>query len=182
MSNMRKPTTHHPDKLYTDLDEKCYKAEFELLDRYHAFSAELLRLSLLGIAVFGFLFKETFLKIDWQNAASVSWYAALGSILFLFLASASALAQRLLSTDAARYFVYGLRLHANITDAGIHQSSNDDVSERDSCLRGRRKLLKWSLSLKYSAVIFLGLGTLCLGLTLWLLLAGHIPLNPEPTK
>jgi hypothetical protein len=35
---------------YKALDEKQYKAEMELADRYQAFTAELLRLALLGIA------------------------------------------------------------------------------------------------------------------------------------
>jgi hypothetical protein len=49
-----------PDKAFGDLEEREYRAELELVDRYQAFVAELLRLSLAGIAVFGFLYKITF--------------------------------------------------------------------------------------------------------------------------
>jgi len=46
-----------PDKAFGDLDEIKYRAELELVDRYQSFVAELLRLSLAGIAVFGFLYE-----------------------------------------------------------------------------------------------------------------------------
>jgi hypothetical protein len=49
-----------PKTAYVQLDEKRYKAEQELVDRYKWFVAEILRLSLAGIVVFGFLLKEVF--------------------------------------------------------------------------------------------------------------------------
>ena len=45
-----------PTKAFRELKEDKYKAELQLVDRYQSFVAELLRLSLLGIAVFGFLY------------------------------------------------------------------------------------------------------------------------------
>jgi hypothetical protein len=48
------------DKAFVKLEEGKYRAELELVDRYQSFVAELLRLSLAGIAVFGFLYKITF--------------------------------------------------------------------------------------------------------------------------
>src|SRR3712207_3741475 len=47
-----------PNEAFGELKEAKYKAELQLVDRYQSFVAELLRLSLLGIAVFGFLYKE----------------------------------------------------------------------------------------------------------------------------
>ena len=41
-----------------EVDENRYKPDLELMDRYTAFSAELVRLSLLGIAGLGFYLKE----------------------------------------------------------------------------------------------------------------------------
>ena len=62
------------------LDERAYKPEMELADRYQAFTAEILRLSLLGIAVFGFLFKEVFLNYDPDNASIVAIYGGARAI------------------------------------------------------------------------------------------------------
>jgi hypothetical protein len=47
----------NPNEAFGDLNENQYRAELELVDRYQSFVAELLRLSLLGIAAFGFLYK-----------------------------------------------------------------------------------------------------------------------------
>src|SRR5579864_1465304 len=40
-----------------ELDEKVYKPDFEISSRYQAFSKELVRISLLGLGVYGFLIK-----------------------------------------------------------------------------------------------------------------------------
>jgi hypothetical protein len=50
----------NPETAFGKLDEEKYRAERDLVERYQAFVAELLRLSLLGIAVFGFLFQFIF--------------------------------------------------------------------------------------------------------------------------
>ena len=55
-----KDPLRNPDTAFGKLDEEKYRAERDLVDRYQAFVAELLRLSLLGIAVFGFLYKIIF--------------------------------------------------------------------------------------------------------------------------
>lgn len=56
-----------PEVMYANVEEKRYKAELELLDRYLKFAEELLRLALLGIAVFGFLYQYDVLKF--RNAS-----------------------------------------------------------------------------------------------------------------
>src|SRR3712207_409822 len=50
----------NPNTAFGKLDEEKYRAERDLVERYQAFVAELLRLSLLGIAVLGFLYKIIF--------------------------------------------------------------------------------------------------------------------------
>jgi hypothetical protein len=55
-----KDPLRNPDTAFGKLDEEKYRAERDLVERYQAFVAELLRLSLLGIAVFGFLYKIIF--------------------------------------------------------------------------------------------------------------------------
>ncbi len=61
---MRRNANNNPlrnlETAFGKLDEEKYRAERDLVDRYQAFVAELLRLSLLGIAVFGFLYKIIF--------------------------------------------------------------------------------------------------------------------------
>jgi hypothetical protein len=57
LKNPKDEPLRDPERAFGSLDERQYKAELELVDRYQSFVAELLRLSLLGIAVIGFLYK-----------------------------------------------------------------------------------------------------------------------------
>jgi hypothetical protein len=92
------------------LPEDTYKADFQLTDRYQAFSTELIRLSLLGIAGYGFLIANVVLKTD-QNLnklASQSWMLGAG-VIFLGLSTALALAYRFFSTGCLAYQISILR-------------------------------------------------------------------------
>src|SRR5919112_5350960 len=82
-----------PIKAFGELKEDKYKAELQLVDRYQSFVAELLRLSLLGIAVFGYLYtKQLFEGLPaWEYPAKI--LAAL-SILVFGISAGSALAFR----------------------------------------------------------------------------------------
>jgi hypothetical protein len=44
-----------PSVAFVPVDEARYKVELELVDPYHAYASEILRLALLGIAVYGFV-------------------------------------------------------------------------------------------------------------------------------
>ena len=59
--NANKDPLRNPDTAFGRLDEERYRAERYLVEQYQAFVAELLRLSLLGIAVFGSLYKIIFI-------------------------------------------------------------------------------------------------------------------------
>lgn len=48
-----------PETAYLKLDDQMYRAEQELADRYRSFVAEILRLSLGGLAVFSFIYKQS---------------------------------------------------------------------------------------------------------------------------
>lgn len=164
--------TDTPSILFRELDEKSYAAEFALLDRYQKFSAELLRLSLLGIGVFGLLFKDTFAPIDWVSASTslfAASYVSTASVILFGCAAACALAHRFFSSEAARYFLYSLRLHA---------SCPSDTSAAIPCeiqlwMEQREKLLRWCERLKATAAISLALGGITLAATFSILLLAH---------
>jgi hypothetical protein len=52
MGKCQDDTRDNQKVIFSPIEEQQYKAELDLLDRFHFFSAELLRLSLIGIAVF----------------------------------------------------------------------------------------------------------------------------------
>ncbi|MFL6260062.1 MAG: hypothetical protein ACJ76Y_10145 [Thermoanaerobaculia bacterium] len=85
-----------------DLPESLFKADFELTDRYQAFSTELVRLALLGIAGYGFLISEVLVKSE-GGTSNLSRLAehpkSLGlGVVLLGLSAALALAHRFFST------------------------------------------------------------------------------------
>lgn len=167
-----------PELLFADLDEKKYQPELALLDRYHAFSAELLRIALLGLAAFGFILKETFVKIDWAQAGLplvVSKYLAVGSVALFGVCALCSLAHRYYSTEGVRFFFRALRLHMLMSDASAwNQLSDHDKSQqmrnRDQSLQERENALRWGPSLKGVAAGTLGVASFALAITVGILI------------
>ena len=102
-----------------EIDEPKYKPDIELLDRYQRFSSEILKLSLLGIAIFGSL-----VKIDIFNLKEASIFIALAIVCFGF-SSGSALAHRFYSTKG---FFYHIRF--------IRKSDDKYLKNRNICFGG----------------------------------------------
>jgi hypothetical protein len=148
------------DEAYGKLDENMYKAELELVDRYQSYVAELLRLSLLGIAVFGFLYKEWFTglgPIPLLTIGGVAKTLAAFGVLAFGVAAVAALIFRFAATEGARYYIEGLRLP---------YGSN---RRKDSLKKRREKIgvARWSKPL---AGFMLGLGGVLVAVSLALLL------------
>jgi hypothetical protein len=101
-----KDPLRNPDTAFGKLDEDKYRAERDLVDRYQAFVAELLRLSLLGIALFGFLYKITFEAGAPIGVAHV--LAALG-ILAFGISALTALLFRFFATTSLGLYIQALR-------------------------------------------------------------------------
>lgn len=150
-----------PSTAFDDLTETNYKAELELVDRYQSFTAEILRLSLLGIAVFGFLYEKIFKDIDPQklstNIRAAKDLAASG-VLSFGVSAAGALVFRFFATEGARFYIEALRLKSK------------DISRAQESLNKRyRKILicRWS---KGIAAVTLALGGVLVSAALYLLL------------
>jgi hypothetical protein len=135
-----------PDKAFGSLDEAKYKAELQLVDRYQSFVAELLRLSLLGIAVFGFLY-----KIALENNANIDaakYPAALGVLLF-GISAASALIFRFFAIEGARYYIEALRF----TPTSIDSTQPLRTEERDHQAEKQKLRAEESLQIRYHKVV-----------------------------
>jgi hypothetical protein len=140
-----------PNTAFDALVESNYKAELDLVDRYQSFTAELLRLSLLGIAVFGFLYEKIFTGIDPQklpqNLGVAKILAAAGVLMFA-ISAGGALLFRYCATEGARFYIEALRLN-----------SRDPSLAKKSLKKRYQKILicRWS---KGTAAAALGLGGL----------------------
>lgn len=135
------------------LEAEAYKADLEVVDRYQAFSTELLRLALLGIAGYGFLLSQ----IIFGNTESAEfltrlqrgqWLLALG-LAALGVSAGAALMHRFYSTDCITHHIRFLRLHRTAQRLAPASSEREGreaqaLSERRS-LENDLELCKWSL-------------------------------------
>lgn len=91
------------EKELSDLEipEFAYKADLELLTKYQSYSAELFRLSLLGLSVFGVMLSKQMLK-DIK-------LIVVASIVCFGLAVACSLYHRFYSTEGLMYHILAIR-------------------------------------------------------------------------
>lgn len=148
----------NPKIMYADVEEKKYKSELEVFDRWQSFSAEILRLSLSGIAVFGFLYQQVFSSFDTAKHPNIpiDFIKLLSQVsLVLFaLATVCALFYRYGSTEAIMHYLAGLR----------------NPLEEKSELETREWWLTRCLVVKMLSVIFLGLGSVLSAVAIFKLL------------
>jgi hypothetical protein len=141
-----------PDKAFDALDEVKYRAELELVDRYQSFTAELLRLSLLGIAVFGFLYKIIFeANLDLSRLSSTAPILAAIGILAFGISALAALVFRFFAAEGARFYIEALRFTLAKADWAQKERARESLATR------YRKVLicRWS---KGIAAVTLALG------------------------
>jgi hypothetical protein len=150
---MRKDPLASAGTAFGLLDEKQYKPEIALAEKYQAFTSELLRLALLGIAAFGFLYKEAFALFEQSehpavDIATAKCFAA--SSMYLFGATALfALAFQYFSSETVRMYLEGLR----------HLVANDQACAKER-LTTRGKVVVVCMIAKAGAAIALAAGSL----------------------
>jgi hypothetical protein len=156
---LKKPLT-----AYRELDESKYKAEQELADRYRSFVTEILRLSLAGIAVFGFLYKEIFQCSQERNVEIAQHLAALGVI--MFAASAMyALVFIYAASEGYRYYIVGLRYFDQDNPSGT------DISSAESYLTIRREKIDVCRNSKACSSLALGFGGMFMAASICIILS-----------
>jgi hypothetical protein len=146
-----------------DIPTDGLKHDWELLNRYQAFSAELLRMSLAGIAAVGFLVTALAGKGSLLNISGVPLTSRLGiavSLVALGLSAGSALAHRFVSSDSMSYHMSVLRMQLR------GRADSDIASEK----KARNKRFKLSGVLLSAAALFLSIGALALAVSFIVLL------------
>jgi len=141
----------HPSLIGLPLDENAYRVDLELQDRYSAYSAEILRIALLGIAGYGFLLKDIVFA-DHNPAPFVqrihdAWYLLLGGVLCLGVAAALALQHRVFATNCVACIAAFLR-----------KNQWGCPEEADVERRALRQNLKWAARLLQVSAVLLALG------------------------
>ena|SRR5215207_5230660 len=142
----------NPETAFGQLDEEKYRAERDLVERYQAFVAELLRLSLLGIAVFGFLFKIIFeanlgsSKLA-QIAPKLAFFPAAIGVALFGASAVLALVFRFYSIQSLGLYIEALRFK--------ECSKPGDAKESLDCRHRKNRICTWT---KLFASLALALG------------------------
>lgn len=137
-------------KLDIGLEEKSYKFDLEVTDRFQALSTEIARIVLLGIAVLGFLLsKDSKLELDFHLAS----IPILCGMTLLAVAIATSLAHRYFSNDCL-----------------VKYRPDVERSNRDGANKHRLDLIRnmricWCLR---PASVSLALGVLSIATTFWI--------------
>lgn len=155
------------------VDEDIYKADLAILDRYQSFSAELLRIALLGISGYGFLATNLLCKEQiWSNKNqnqlalhATQWFFAFG-LIALGATTAMALAHRYYSTDSVTHLVKRIRLMQRLEnmadDDPQRQEIEGEIEQQKQCLRSDFCTSSWLF--KYASIA-LFIGALCVAAT-----------------
>ncbi|MGZ3752745.1 MAG: hypothetical protein ACXVAU_15790 [Mucilaginibacter sp.] len=140
------------------IDEKSYKVDLELQDRYTAYSAEILRLALLGIAGYGFLLKDIVLgdhaPATFEQRAHDIWLFLAAGAISLCISAILALQHRVCATDCVSSIA-----------AFIRKKASDRQDEAETDRAALRTTLKKAAFLLRFSVILLAIGASCIVLT-----------------
>ncbi len=137
------------DTAYEDLDGKKYMAEKELLDLYRSFVSEMLKVSLAGIAVLGFL--TNFIRNGDELCFVTKLYGSISMIIFS-VGAVCALVFLYVSAEGYRYYIAGLR---------SKKRKDDDASNK--CLEKRRAYIDICIISKATSAISSALGAIFAG-------------------
>lgn len=162
------------------IEEDHYKVDFNILDKYQSFSSEILRLSLLGLAVYGFLITDVIFKISkGDKFMFLQPFIQHKNLLFsgaliLLGAALAALLHRYYSTDCMTHFVRRFRLRKKLAELGLQVSSSDKekkeilvleekIATEDKSFESDMRLCKWLLIFA-SLFLILGIGCVIAGI------------------
>ncbi len=139
------------------MPEVRYKADLELHDRSQAFSSELLKLALGGIAVVGFLlanFPETQLQQSLKDMPVRALFSA--SVVAFALAAAAALLQRFYAAGALFHHLQAIKLLL-LHDASTQSEVETNISIRTDKFLRAHSFLKGAAFLLVIAALLLSI-------------------------
>lgn len=153
------------------IEENNYKVDFIILEKYQNFSSEILRLSLLGLTIYGFLITNVIFKVSDSNKnIFIDSFSANKSTLFvgavfLILAALFSLGHRYFSTDCMTHFIRKFRLKQKLNKLESQKKINFSkiiiikrtIKSEEISFEKDLSICKWFLLL---AGLFLILGVL----------------------
>ena len=149
------------------IPEEEVAADFRIADLYMGFSAELLRLALIGIGALGFLLSEKVL----DRSALLTGHSRgtiIAAVMLLLLSACLSLAHRYLASESMAYQLSVLRTRRVLAGKEEGEERNAKAGELKAEIDRWHARLKWSGHFLAGASIALGLGiaSLSIGLVL----------------
>ncbi|MFZ5638916.1 MAG: hypothetical protein ACOY82_20280 [Pseudomonadota bacterium] len=137
-----------------DIPERTIEYDMVLLERYTDFSAELLRLGLIGISAIGFAVSKALLPSEGGHIAvelldKVRFETGLALIAF-GLCVAAALSHRYFAADSMSWHLQAMRRY--------QRGEEGDAEVADAEFKSRYRRFKWSEYAIRTATVALGLG------------------------
>jgi hypothetical protein len=151
------------------VEEKYYKPDLEITDRFQAYSAELLRVSIAGVAAVGFFYEKLEKFLDFTQhfwGFFTVKKILIGSLISLATSSALALAHRYLSSDSMAYHLNHIRL------AQAAESEEGDKVRRECLSTRARHERKWRNRFLRTCEILLGASAVTLAAGAFCLVIG----------
>lgn len=150
---------------YVIIDDKRYRPEQELADRYRSFVSEILKLSLAGLAVFSFIYKT---GLPPHGEIGLKDFFALSGIAMFALSAASALFFLYSACEGLRWYIAGVRYASPFFEAEGSTAPPAPSTESviDDYLEERMvwiKRCRWS---KLAAAVLLGGGGIFVALAI----------------
>ena len=148
------------------------------IGKYQNFSSEILRLSLIGIGVYAFLFKEIFAKkpeeakylAEFVQRSRLNKYLIVVSIISFAIAATCTLVHRYYSSDLMAYHIRYLRIKKYLSDAPESFNGTPDEKAALEVAREEKEdrdvILQLCEFMIACSAIFLGLGAVFIAVAL----------------
>ena len=134
------------------LDERTVEHDFTMLERFHDFSAELLRIALLGISAIGFgaskvLFPDSN-GVPTHISSSAKMFLA-GALIAFSISAATALLHRYSSANSMSWHIQAMRRYAHGDPAQVETADSEAQARFRNFKLSQRALAasSWSLAI-----------------------------------
>lgn len=155
MKNTNKSEPTALQLLQAEVPADFYQADLELFDHGQKLSAELLRLSLAGIAVVGFFLTNALAKIPANPECNTLKLSLSGAVLACVLSTLFSLLQAFFASGAMFHHIKAIKL-TQLKDQALNDALKESISARDAKHNSAHWLLMASAIFLVIAACLLG--------------------------
>lgn len=156
MKNTKKTEPTALQLMQAEVPADSYQADLELFDHGQKLSAELLRLSLAGIAVVGFFLTNALAKTPVNSECNTLKLSLSGAVLACVLSTLFSLLQAFFASGAMFHHIKAIKL-TRLKDQSLNDALKDSINARDEKHDSAHLLLMASAIFLVIAACLLGM-------------------------